>query len=268
MDRSRLISTEVAFTQFIEKFRDVQGFVKYEKILSDMIKKGLKSFIVGFRDLNSFDAELASKVLLDPYDLLPHFDAAAFNKLRMCDPKYADKIQKVHVRLNDLPIVTPLSRIGAIHIGKLIMVKGVVVRVSAVMPLLMKAAFRCFSCDETFYMEHIVQSVRMPRACPFCNISGNFRLIPNESVFIDSQHITIQELLMCQLPRQIKVELQGDIVNTVKLGNWVKIVGTVGIRKRQAAGRLLRVFEFLIEANNIEVGDNQQRFYNFNFEFA
>ncbi len=196
---ARLISAEEAFTRFIEGFRDAQGVVKYEQAISEMAVRGVKSLIVDFHDLYSFDADLARSVLANPEDHLPQLDAAALSKLRMRDREYADAIREVHVRLRALPAETPLRRIGAEHIGRLVMVNGIIVRASAVTPLLMKAAFRCTSCGEMSYLEQTSQYLRTPQECPSCNRRRGFELVPKESVFIDSQRITIQELSLIHI---------------------------------------------------------------------
>jgi replicative DNA helicase Mcm len=186
-----LIQSEEAFTRFIEGFRDERDEVKYEQALSEMAVKGLKSILINFKDVYAFDTDLARAILSSPEDHLPQFDIAAFSKLRMRDPAYADQIadqiQRVHVRFRGLPADTPLRRIGAEHIGRFVMVNGIIVRATAVLPLLIRSAFRCTSCGETILLEQTDQFLRMPSECPSCNRRRGFELIPKESVFIDSQ---------------------------------------------------------------------------------
>ena len=127
----------------------------------------------------------------------------AFYKLHIHNSKYAKKIPGVHVRFSSLLNETPLQRIGAIHIGKLVMVNGIIKRISTVSPLLMKAAFICTSCGEIIYIDQMSRFMRTPRECPSCNIRWGFELVPKESVFIDSQRITLQGFPIRKLPRQM-----------------------------------------------------------------
>ncbi len=256
-----LIQSEEAFTRFIEGFRDERDEVKYEQALSEMAVKGLKSVVVDFRDVYAFDTDLARAILSSPEDHLPQFDIAAFSKLRMRDPAYADQIQRVHVRFRGLPAETPLRRIGAEHIGRFVMVNGIIVRATAVLPLLIRSAFRCTSCGETILLEQTDQFLRMPSECPSCNRRRGFELIPKESVFIDSQRITIQErpeeLPPGQLPRQVNVELRDDIVDVARPGDRVSLTGYLGLLRRQGRGGTLRVFDFVIEANSVQVSGRE-----------
>jgi replicative DNA helicase Mcm len=256
-----LIQSEEAFTRFIEGFRDERDEVKYEQALSEMAVKGLKSILINFKDVYAFDTDLARAILSSPEDHLPQFDIAAFSKLRMRDPAYADQIQRMHVRFRGLPADTPLRRIGAEHIGRFVMVNGIIVRATAVLPLLIRSAFRCTSCGETILLEQTDQFLRMPSECPSCNRRRGFELIPKESVFIDSQRITIQErpeeLPPGQLPRQVNIELRDDIVDVARPGDRVSLTGYLGLLRRQGRGGTLRVFDFVIEANSVQVSGRE-----------
>jgi len=256
-----LIHSEEAFARFIEGFKDERGVVKYEQALSEIAVRGQRSMVVDFRDLYAFDAELAREVLSNPEDNLPRFDIAAFSKLRMRDPEYADQIQRVHVRFRGLPSETPLRRIGAEHIGRLVMVNGIIVRSTAVLPLLIKSAYRCTSCGEMILLEQTDEFLRVPSECPSCNRRRGFELVPRESVFIDSQRLTIQErpeeLPPGQLPRQVHVELRDDIVDVARPGDRVSLTGSLGLLRRQGRGGTLRVFDFVLEANNIDVSGRE-----------
>jgi replicative DNA helicase Mcm len=256
-----LIQSEEAFTRFIEGFRDERDAVKYEQSLSEMVVKGQKSLIVDFKDLYAFDTELARELLSDPEDHLPQFDIAVFSKLRMRDPEYAEQIKRVHVRFRGLPGETPLRRIGAEHIGRLVLVNGIIVRATAVLPLLIKSAYRCVSCGEMILLEQTDEFLRTPSECPSCNRRRGFELVPKESVFIDSQRLTIQErpeeLPPGQLPRQINVELRDDIVDTARPGDRASLTGFLGLLRRQGRGGVLRVFDFVLEANNIDVSGRE-----------
>ncbi|MCK4438968.1 minichromosome maintenance protein MCM, partial [Candidatus Bathyarchaeota archaeon] len=157
-----LIQSEEAFTRFIEEYRDEKEEVKYEQAISEMAVKGLKSLVIDFTDLYAFDEDLARVILDKPVDHLPHFDIAAFSKLRMRDPMYADQIRRVHVRFRGLPAETPLRRIGAEHISRLVMVTGIIVRASAVQPYIIKAAYRCTACGEMILLDQTDQFLKTP----------------------------------------------------------------------------------------------------------
>jgi len=261
MERSRLTTPEEAFSRFIEGFRDEQGNIKYEQNISEMAVNGLKSLLVDFRDLYAFDAELARNVMASPDDYMPSFDTSAILKLRMRDRAYADAIREAHVRLRGLPVETPLRKIGAQQIGRLVMASGIIVRSTAVTPLLMKATFKCSACGETSYVEQTGQYLRTPIKCESCNSRRGFELVPKESVFIDSQRVTIQErpeeLPPGQLPRSLNVDLRDDIVDIARPGDRISVTGTIGLIQRQGRGGALRLFDLVLDANSVDVSGRE-----------
>ena len=256
-----LIQSEESFTRFIEGFRDEKGEVKYEQALSEMAVKGEKSFTIDFKDVYSFDSDLARTTLEAPGDHFPQFSIAAFQKLRIRDPAYADTIRGVNVRFRALPTETALRRIGAEHIGRLVMVTGIIVRATSIQPFILKAAFTCGQCGETLLLDQTDQFLKTPRECSTCGSRRGFELNDKESVFIDSQRFAIQErpeeLPAGQLPRQINVELRDDIVDIARPGDRVSITGVLNLIRKQARGGTLRVFDFTLEANNVDVSGRE-----------
>ena len=253
----RALTSEETFINFIEGFQDELGEIKYEKAISELAVKGKKSLIIDFNDLYEFDADIASEILILPLNHLTTFDMAILSKLRMRDPEYTKQIKRVHFRLRGLPIDIPLRSIGAEHIGRLIMVNGIIVRASSVMPLLLKASFKCPVCDEMNQIEQSGQTITKPQKCRACDNRKGFELIPTESDFIDSQKITIQErpedLPPGQLPRSIHVELKDDLVNLARPGDRITLTGLITLLPRYGKGGELRTFDIQVDANHLEV---------------
>jgi len=108
------------------------------------------------------------------------------------------------------------------------------------------------------------QQLLTPTQCASCNSRKGFKLIPNESKFINSQNITIQEkqedLPAGQLPRQLNIELKDDLVDYARPGDRINIVGTLDLLQRKGRGVTLRSFDIILTANNLEVVDREQEF--------
>ncbi|MDP6458623.1 MAG: minichromosome maintenance protein MCM [Candidatus Bathyarchaeota archaeon] len=258
---ANLIQSEESFTRFIEGFRDERGEVKYEQTLSEMAVKGLKSFTVDFKDLYSFDPDLARTTLDAPGDQLQQFSIAAFQKLRIRDPAHADSIRGINVRFRALPTETALRRIGAEHIGHLVMVTGIIVRATSIQPFILKADFTCGQCGEILGIDQTDQFLKTPRECTTCGSRRGFELNAKTSVFIDSQRLAIQErpeeLPAGQLPRQVNVDVKDDIVDVARPGDRVSITGVLNLIRKQTRGGALRVFDFTLEANNVDVSGRE-----------
>ena len=135
---AQLESVEQSFTHFIEDFTDKQGDFKYNRQISELAVNGEKSFIIDFTDLYSFDMDLAHLILDNPEINIPIFATIVRDKLRTRDPIYAESLQRINIRYRNLPTDTPLRRIGSDHIGRLVMLYGIIVRASSISPLIVK----------------------------------------------------------------------------------------------------------------------------------
>jgi replicative DNA helicase Mcm len=252
---------EVVISDPQERFQDLFKSEKYREKLSQMVIANKTSLILNFDDLLAMDSELAENLLKKPDEYLQHACKAAYAQLQIEDPEYAEQIENVDVRIRNLPESTPLRLLGSIHIGKLVMVEGIIVRATPVRPMVMQAAFKCKRCGNVSYIEQTGAFLRAPFECsdPACKRKGPFEFIQEESTFIDSQEIRIQErpedLPPGQLPRSLNVKLVGrDIVDLARPGDHVSIVGIV----RAVAPALprvgkLRVFRLHLDANYIDV---------------
>ena len=253
--------TELEAVDPQERFQEFFKTEKYRKSLSQMAIAGKSSVIVEFEDLLAFDQNLAEKILEEPEEYLTHANNAAYAQLQIEDPEYAERKEAINVRIVHLLEATPLRKLGSEHIGKLVMIEGIVVRSTPVRPMVMQAAFRCKRCGEITRVEETGQFLRAPFVCsnPSCRAKGPFDFIQEESTFVDSQDLRVQErpedLPPGQLPRALNVKLVGsEIVDVARPGDHVSIVGIV----RAVAPTLpkvgkLRTFILHLDANSIDV---------------
>ena len=226
---AKLTSYEEVFTRFIEDFRDINGILVYDQAISELAVKGIKSLIVEFNDVYSFDMELATSILSEPEKLFEDFSNVVSSKLKVKDPIYAETHKEIHIRIRGLPSETPLRKIGSDHIGKLVLLHGIIVRASAVTPLIIKAVYRCPLCGELNYVIQDGETLKTPLKCDGCDNKRGFIIVPRESVFIDSQRVTIQErpedLPPGQLPRSLHIDLKDDLVDNARPGDRITVVG-------------------------------------------
>lgn len=119
---------EVEIADPQERFQNFLKTEEYRQRLSQMAMSGMTSLTVDFEDLLAFDQVLAEELLGKPDEYLKHACSAAYAQLQIEDPEYAEKIASVDVRIVGLLEPAPLRRLGSEHIGKLVMVEGIVVR--------------------------------------------------------------------------------------------------------------------------------------------
>jgi replicative DNA helicase Mcm len=251
-----------------EQFQEFLKTEKYRQRIAQMAVAGKTSLIIDFEDLLVFDQKLAETLLERQGEYLKHANNAAYDQLRIEDPEYAEKLeaQTLSVRIVKLLEAAQLRKLGSNHIGKLVMVEGIVVRSTPVRPMVMQAAFKCKRCGEMTPVNQTGQFVKAPFACsnPSCAAKGPFDFIQEESTFVDSQDLRIQErpedLPPGQLPRTLNAKLIGtEVVDVARPGDHISIVGIVCAFSTAGPGGVgkLRTFMLYLDVNSIEVLDKE-----------
>jgi replicative DNA helicase Mcm len=247
-----------------EQFQEFLKTEKYRQRIAQMAVAGKTSLMIDFEDLLVFDRKLAETLLERQDEYLKHANNAAYDQLRIEDPEYAEKLeaQTLSVRIVKLLEAAQLRKLGSDHIGRLVMVEGIVVRSTSVRPMVMQAAFKCKRCGEMTPVNQTGQFVKAPFACsnPSCAAKGPFDFIQEESTFIDSQDLRIQErpedLPPGQLPRTLNAKLIGtEVVDVARPGDHISIVGIVRAFSTAGPGGVgkLRTFMLYLDVNSIEV---------------
>jgi replicative DNA helicase Mcm len=244
-----------------ERFQDFMKTEKYRQKLSQMAVGGKTSLVIEFEDLLAFDQRLAEELLERPDEYLKHANNAAYAQLQIEDPEYAEKTAAVDVRIVRLLEAEALRKLGSQQIGKLVMVEGIVVRSSPVRPMVMQAAFKCKRCGTVNPVNQTGTFLKAPFACssPDCQSKGPFEFVQEESTFIDSQDLRVQErpedLPPGQLPRTLNIKLVGsEIVDVARPGDDVSAVGQVHAFAPTLPGvGKLRTFILHLDANSIQV---------------
>ncbi len=253
-NQSELVDPQQRFQEFFKK-------EKYRQRIAQLAISGKNSIHIDFEELYSFDQALAELLLAKPEEYLQHAGKGAYEQLRIEDVEYAEKIEKVIVRVVKLLGKEQLRRLGARQMSKLVMVEGIVVRATPVRPMVQIAAFKCKRCGTMNNVEQTGQFLKAPAVCmaPDCGRDGPFEFSQEESTFIDSQDLRLQEkpedLPPGQLPRTLAVKLIGDeIVDLARPGDHVSLVGIVRAFAPSLMGMgKLRTFILQLDANSVEV---------------
>ncbi len=248
------IDPQERFLEFFKKER-------YRQRISQMAITGKESITVDFEELFAFDQRLAERLLEKPDEFLQHANNAAYAQLGIEDSEYAEKMEKVLVRIVRLLGREQLRKLGSKQMGKLVLIEAIVVRATPVRPMVMQGSFKCKRCGTITSIEQTGTFLKAPFECsdPSCRQKGPFAFVQDESTFIDSQDLRLQErpedLPPGQLPRTLNVKLiGGEIVDVARPGDHVSIVGVVRAfaPSRPGIGKL-RTFILQLDANSIEV---------------
>jgi len=160
----------------------------------------------------------------------------------------------------------PIRGLRSKHIDKLVWLNGILIRISTVRPKLTIAVFECSLCGAIINIHQLTSMIRWPKFCTNkrCNAKAHsdFRLLSKKSEFIDWQSITIQEvpedLPSGRIPRSVQAMLTYDLVDTVKPGDRIKIMGIFKSVLAQSVKSLnSTLFKTYINVNFIEPEDKE-----------
>jgi replicative DNA helicase Mcm len=253
--------------EFLKSYRE-GGREKYRDAVRRMAVERRRSVEVSVGDLIVHDKGLADELLRDPRAFLEAASAALRKVLEVEDPEYARAVKRLSLRIADPPpsIVVPLRGLRSVHVGRLVAVEGVVTRVSPVKHEMAAAVYRCGSCGGEVKVELAGGELRRPEECPTCHATSKtarFTLLEEKSELVDVQKLVLQEkpeeLPPGQLPRSIEVVVRDDLVDTVRPGDRVTVVGFLSLYEdkkvvRSAGGPAFRGY---IEANNVVVHNRE-----------
>ncbi|RLF15559.1 MAG: Minichromosome maintenance protein MCM [Thermoprotei archaeon] len=239
------------FIEFLRSFKDATGRVKYRERIRRMILLRQRSLIIDFPDLMAYDRSLATSLLESPSEYIPALDRAITEVVKLDDMEYASSVT-FHARLRALPETVPLRELRAEHIGKLVMIEGILTRASPVRQLLTEAVYQIGDKEGYLRIESPLEQVVLPGP------KKKVKLLLDRCKFIDWQKLTVQEkpedLPPGQLPRSVDVIVTDDLVDKARPGDRVSVIGIVKVHQERPSSPAS--FSIYIEANNIEVSES------------
>ncbi|TYK25105.1 putative DNA helicase MCM8 isoform X1 [Cucumis melo var. makuwa] len=148
-----------------------------------------------------------------------------------------EDVAKILVRLHNYSeSMLALKNLKAAYIDKFVSVRGTVVKVSTVKPLVVQMSFDCAKCKS-----HITRSFPDGKFSPpsFCELDGckskTFNPIRSTAEAIDFQKIRLQELTKPddheegRVPRTVECELTEDLVDACIPGDVVTVTGIIRV---------------------------------------
>lgn len=259
------------FEDFYRLFEDKPGVYKYQDKINDIFSKGSNTLIILYEDLLAFDSQIAELLRKDPETLLENATEAFRNIIKFQGSKLADKDYIVRITTKDdkSPLFISLRGLRAKNIDNLVWTKGILVRSSTIRPKLIEAAFECMTCKTQFEVLQLSSKVKWPNFCinPRCKAKSqsDFRLVSKNSEFIDWQSVMIQEipedLPPGRIPRSVQAILTHDLVDIVKPGDRVKLLGTFKSVLAQSTKSInSTLFKTFIDVNYIDPEDKSEGF--------
>lgn len=211
-----------------------------------------KSLLVDYQELEKFDSGLAENLMANPDEVLRVFEEV-MNDLNL--PTVIEE-PNFHVRFFNLPkekgYTAMVREITSDYIERFVSVDGIVNKISDVLPKVDIGVFICNRCGDKHREKQAKRALIEPLNCANCG-KREFRFVPEESEFIDVQHLQIQEPLELlkggEQARRLEIWAEDDLTDVVTAGDKILITGIVRLKPPQKRGSIYYKY---IEANNIE----------------
>ncbi|KAI9344938.1 DNA replication licensing factor MCM8 [Obelidium mucronatum] len=250
-----------AFTGY---FHDL---IEAAKLSGEVIRKTQATIAISYSDLvgktKAQLLDLDERIKLEPAAVLASLGLAFSNALIT---EYGTTVARVkrHVRILGYDQITPLKDLKANLMGRFISVRGTIVRVSSIKPVITQISFQCNNCTSSQVLEQFDGKYRVPVSCAGDGCRGR-TFIPDRSGLsetrtVDWQRIRIQEKLpddqkdSGRIPRTVECELTDDLVDMIVPGDVVCVTGTVKVLETQEGKfkqKGAHMFYLYISANSL-----------------
>ncbi|KAJ4353499.1 MCM DNA helicase complex subunit [Didymosphaeria variabile] len=258
-DRRRRLAEE-----FLDPAQD-DSARSYRAEILNMLNRGQKRLTVSIDEIRSHNRELANGLLNEPFAFVEAFDDA----LKKVVETFPDRPK--HERSDDAKYYcayigsfgefscNPRS-LGSQQLNHMVSLEGIVTKTSLVRPKVVKSVHYNETKQKFHYRPYVDQTMTMG--------AGSTSVYPTEDdegnpliteygycVYRDHQTISIQEMPerapAGQLPRSVDVVLDDDLVDRVKPGDRIQLVGIYRSLGNRNAGSGSSTFRTLILANNV-----------------
>ena len=222
--------------RFIEHFDpEDKGVGLYDLKLRECFERDDFQLDVDCKHLSGYDPALYKMLVSYPQEIIPLMDAVCteyfMQRVLPADEMPADEVGGIQVRTFNLKETRAMRDLNPSDIDKLVAVRGMVTRCSAVIPDLKATYFKCSACQ--FHPPvALVDRGRVnepPLRCQSCNAVGTSTLVHNLCHFANKQQIKMQEtpdaIPEGETPHTVSMCVFDSLVDEAKPGDRVEVTG-------------------------------------------
>ncbi|KAL6875327.1 MCM2/3/5 family domain-containing protein [Trichoderma longibrachiatum] len=236
---------------FILDFRIDNNFVYRDQLKENVL---LKKYYcdVDIKDLISFNEELAHKLVTEPAEIIPLFEAA----LKKCTHRVVFPHEKtIHLPDHQLLLHSDaddvsIRNLDSMTIARMVRVPGIVIGASVMSSKATELHIQCRNCSHSQALPILggFTGVTLPRQCarkriphdptPQCPLDPYF-VVHEKCRFVDQQVIKLQEapdqVPVGELPRHVLITADRYLTNRVVPGSRCTVMGIFSIYQNKAS---------------------------------
>lgn len=235
----------------------------YQNKVRELINDNQYRLIVNVNDLRRKNEKRANRLLSNAFEELVAFQRALKDFVASIDATYAKQYEEFYIGLEGSfgsKHVSPRT-LTSCFLSCVVCVEGIVTKCSLVRPKVVRSVHYCPATKKTIERRYsdLTTLVAFPSSSIYPTKDEENNPLETEyglSVYKDHQTITIQEMPekapAGQLPRSVDVILDDDLVDKVKPGDRVQVVGTYRCLPGKKGGYTSGTFRTVLIACNVK----------------
>ncbi|KAL9244987.1 hypothetical protein vseg_018698 [Gypsophila vaccaria] len=261
-----------AIVRFLKNFRedeidlesgDIEG--KYMRSIRRVMEIEGDWLDVDAHHVFDYDPDLYNKMVRYPLEVLAIFDIVLMDIVAKADPLFDKHIQ---ARIFNLKTSFCMRNLNPSDIEKMVSLKGMIIRCSAIIPEIREAVFKCLVCG--YFSDPVVVDrgrVSEPDACmrEECKAKNSMTLVHNRCRFADKQIVRLQEtpdeIPEGGTPHTVSLLLHDKLVDIGKPGDRVEVTGiyrAMSVRVGPAHRTVKSLFKTYIDCLHIKKTDKSR----------
>uniref|UniRef100_A0A8C5DHJ7 DNA replication licensing factor MCM3 n=1 Tax=Gouania willdenowi TaxID=441366 RepID=A0A8C5DHJ7_GOUWI len=248
------------YLDFLDDDQD-QGI--YQSKVRDMISENKARLIVNINDLRRRNDARAAKLMNNSFEELLAFQRALKDLVASVDATYAKQYEEFFVGLEGSfgsKHVSPRTLTSRL-LGSMVCVEGIITKCSLVRPKVVRSVHYCPATKKTMERKYtdLTSLDAFPSSAIYPTKDEENNPLETEfglSIYKDHQTITVQEMPekapAGQLPRSVDIILDNDLVDVVKPGDRVQVVGTYRCLPGKKGGFTSGTFRTIMIACNVK----------------
>uniref|UniRef100_A0A8C4LBV8 DNA replication licensing factor MCM3 n=1 Tax=Equus asinus TaxID=9793 RepID=A0A8C4LBV8_EQUAS len=242
-------------------YEEDQGI--YQSKVRELISDNQARLIVNVNDLRRKNEKRANRLLSNAFEELVAFQRALKDFVASIDATYAKQYEEFYIGLEGSfgsKHVSPRT-LTSCFLSCVVCVEGIVTKCSLVRPKVVRSVHYCPATKKTIERRYsdLTTLVAFPSSSVYPTKDEENNPLETEyglSVYKDHQTIAIQEMPekapAGQLPRSVDVILDDDLVDKVKPGDRIQVVGTYRCLPGKKGGYTSGTFRTVLLACNVK----------------
>ncbi|XP_018653176.1 putative dna replication licensing factor MCM4 [Schistosoma mansoni] len=200
----------------------------YLQRMEDLAISGSTALDIDCEHLRSARPDLYTQLVTFPKEVIPACDAAT-HALFLDRFREVQLERSIQIRPFNCARSRDLRSLDPDDLDQLVTVSGLVIRLSPLIPEMMRAEFKCAICGAMTSVPCERGRIAEPEACIRCHSAHTAQLQHNRCLFVDKQMIKLQEspenMPASQTPHTVLMYAHEELVDKIQPGDRVIVTG-------------------------------------------